>query len=44
MHLNWFKAQPEDYIEKMQGTDKDLAAHFTIINKCGVVLFGEKNQ
>lgn len=42
MHLNWFKAQPEDYIEKMQGTDKDLAAHFTIINKCGVVLFGEK--
>lgn len=42
MHLNWFKEKPEDYIEKMQGTDKDLAAHFTIINKCGMVLFGEK--
>ena len=42
IHLNWFKEHPQDYIEKMQGTDKDLAAHFTIINKCGIVLFGEK--
>ncbi len=24
----------------MNGTDKDLAAHFTIINKCGIVLYG----
>lgn len=42
MHLDWFKENPEDYVEKMKGTDKDLAAHFTIINKCGIVLFGDK--
>lgn len=40
-HLNWFKTNPKDYIEKMNGTDKDLAAHFTIINRYGVVLYGE---
>lgn len=28
-------------MQKMKGTDKDLAAHFTIINKCGIVLFGK---
>lgn len=42
MHLNWFREKPEDYIEKMKGTDKDLAAHFTIITACGMVLYGEK--
>ena len=26
----------------MKGMDKDLAAHFTIINKYGIVLYGEK--
>ena len=41
MHLNWFKENPDEYIEKMKGTDKDLAAHFTIINKFGNTLFGE---
>jgi len=40
-HLNWFKTNPKDYIEKMRGTDKDLAAHFTIINRYGIVLYGE---
>lgn len=42
MHLNWFHENPEDYIEKMKGADKDLAAHFTIIYKYGIVLFGDK--
>lgn len=42
MHLQWFIENPTDYISKMKGTDKDLAAHFTIINKCGVVLWGEE--
>lgn len=40
MHLNWFQANPEDYIMKMKGTDKDLAAHITIINQNAVVLYG----
>ena len=31
---------PLDYILKMKGTDKDLAAHFTIIKACGIVLYG----
>lgn len=41
MHLKWFKDNPNDYIEKMKGKDRDLAAHFTIVNKYGVVLFGQ---
>jgi len=40
MHLSWFKEKPEDYVEKMKGTDKDLAAHFTIVNQNAVVLYG----
>lgn len=30
-HLDWYRSNPADYIEKMNGTDKDLAAHFTIL-------------
>ena len=41
-HLQWFTENPTDYISKMKGTDKDLAAHFTIINHCGIVLHGEE--
>lgn len=41
MHLNWFRENSKDYVEKMKGTDYDLAAHFTIIKKCGIVLYGE---
>ena len=40
MHLNWFIENPSDYVEKMKGTDKDLAAHFTIIRRYGIVLYG----
>ena len=40
-HLKWFRENPWDYVEKMQGTDPDLAAHFTILKKCGIVLWGE---
>ena len=39
-HLEWYKRDPDDYIRKMNGTDKDLAAHFTIINKRGQCLYG----
>ena len=34
-HLEWFEEAPDEYIREMNGTDKDLAAHFTIINKKG---------
>ena len=40
-HLNWYKSNPDDYIQKMKGTDKDLAAHFTIITSRGKCLYGE---
>lgn len=41
-HLQWFIDNPTDYIHKMNGTDKDLAAHFTIIKNYGIVLQGEE--
>ena len=40
-HLNWYKSNPDDYIQKMKGTDKDLAAHFMIITNRGKCLYGE---
>ena len=39
-HRKWYQEDPDDYIRKMKGTDKDLAAHFTIINKRGKCLCG----
>ena len=39
-HLDWYKEDPDEYIREMNGTDKDLAAHFTIINKRGKCLYG----
>lgn len=42
MHLYWFRDNPENYVENMKGEDKDLAAHFTIINRYGIVLTGEQ--
>lgn len=39
-HLDWYRNDPEDYILKMKGEDKDLAAHFTIINHRGKCLDG----
>ena len=40
MHTAWYRKDPEDYIRKMKGTDKDLAAHFTVIRSRGVCLYG----
>ena len=39
-HLKWYRDNPQDYIAKMKGNDKDLAAHFTIITKRGKRLYG----
>ena len=41
-HLNRYQSNPQDYIEKMKGTDKDLAAHFTITYHRGQVLYGKE--
>ena len=41
MHLNWYKSNPSEYIEKMNGKDPDLAAHFVITKNRGIVLYGK---
>ena len=43
-HLDRYRDDPDDYIRRMNGTDKDLAAHFTIINKRGRCLLGAPIQ
>ena len=40
MHTAWYRRDPEDYIRKMNGTDKDLAAHFTVLRSRGRCLWG----
>ena len=40
MHTGWYRRDPEDYIRKMNGTDRDLAAHFTVIRGRGRCLYG----
>lgn len=37
-HLNWFKENPADYVEKMKGTGKDMAAHFISSGEKGRVI------
>ena len=41
-HLEWYKNNPCDYVLKMNGTDKDLAAHITILYHRGICLWGEE--
>lgn len=41
-HLKWYQTDPEDYVKRMKGTDKDLAAHFTIIYHRGRTLYGKE--
>lgn len=38
--LNWYLEDPEGFIQKMNGTDRDLAAHFTVIRARGKCLYG----
>ena len=39
-YLDWCRSSPQDYIRRMQGTDKDLAAHFTVLWHRGQCLWG----
>lgn len=41
LHKAWYRRDPDEYCEHMQGEDKDLAAHFTIIRQAGIVLVGK---
>lgn len=36
----WYIENLADYIRKMNGEDKDLAAHFKVIKNYGIVLYG----
>ena len=40
MHRARYRRDPEDYIRKMSGKDKDLAAHLTVIRNRGRCLYG----
>ena len=39
-HLDWYRRDPDDYIQNMRGTDKDLAAHCTVLRARGQCLYG----
>ncbi len=41
-HLQWIQDDLQGYAERMSGTDRDLAAHFMVIIKRGITLYGEK--
>lgn len=41
IHLGRYLESPEHYIKNMKGRDRDLAAHFSVINRCGITLYGE---
>lgn len=41
-HLAWYNASPQDYVLKMNGTDRDLAAHATVLYHRGRCLWGEE--
>jgi len=41
-HLKWYETDPADYIDRMNGTDRDLAAHITILYHRGKCLCGEE--
>lgn len=43
-HLGWYKTDPSGYVDKMNGTDKDLAAHFTVIYHRGNVFMEKRSN
>ena len=43
-HLEWYRENPADYIARMKGVDRDLAAHFTVICHRGKCLYGKGIQ
>ena len=43
-HVDAYRADTEGTLLRLMGTDRDLAAHVTIINRYGKTLFGEEIQ
>lgn len=43
-HIEWYQRDPHDYVLKMNGNDKDLAAHIKITYHRGLCLFGSEIQ
>lgn len=43
-HLKWYQEDSADYIARMKGVDRDLAAHFTILCHRGKCLYGKGIQ
>ncbi len=41
-YLDLYKKNPNEYLEKVKGTDPDLAAHFTVIYHRGKTLYGDE--
>ncbi len=41
-HLEWYQTNPTDYISRMNGVDRDLAAHVTVIFHRGKCLYGNR--
>ena len=41
-HLTWYQRDPQDYVSKMKGTDRDLAAHIMIVYHRGRCLWGRE--
>ena len=39
-HRKWYENDPDDYIRRMNGVDRDLAAHVTILLKRGRCVYG----
>ncbi len=39
-YIEWYEDDPDEYIREMNGVDKDLAAHFTVIRARGKCLYG----
>lgn len=39
-HLAWYLSAPEDYVARMKGVDRDLAAHVTVLCRRGYALYG----
>lgn len=40
-HLEWYQTDPCDYINRMNGVDRDLAAHCTVIYHRGICVYGK---
>ena len=43
-HKPYYINDIDGHINKLQGTDKDLAAHFTVINHAGITWYGKEKE